>query len=146
MQLKNELSSGVQGLDGRPIFCRAEHASSTIYFNLQEPSSASVVVVSQKLLDAAGLTYGRDYTRCAYVHDEQQLSVVPSEVERVSALLEEAAPASTSSRCRLQLVLVTAARGKRRTRILMPARGWSSWCSHELLLKDQSLSFSTSLE
>ena len=29
------------------------------------------------MLDEAGLTYDRDYTRCAYVHDEQQFSVVP---------------------------------------------------------------------
>ena len=89
-------SSGrLRGLDGRPIFCRAEHAS--LNYLLQSAGailSKRWVVVSQELLDTAGLTYGRDYTRCAYVHDEQQLSVVPSEVDRVSALLEEAAPAA----------------------------------------------------
>ena len=50
------------------------------------------MVVGQELLDGAGLTYDRDYTRCAYVHDEVQLSVVPAEVDRVKALLEAAAP------------------------------------------------------
>jgi DNA polymerase I-like protein with 3'-5' exonuclease and polymerase domains len=50
------------------------------------------VVVSQDLLDAEGFTYDVDYTRCAYVHDEQQLSVIPSESERVAKLLVEAAP------------------------------------------------------
>ena len=44
------------------------------------------------MLDAAGLTYNVDYTRCAYVHDEVQLSVIPAEVDRVKALLEAAAP------------------------------------------------------
>ena len=44
------------------------------------------------MLESAGLTYNRDYTRCAYVHDEQQLSVVPSEVDRVKQLLVAAAP------------------------------------------------------
>ena len=87
-------SSGrLRGLDGRPIFCRAEHAS--LNYLLQSAGailSKRWVVVSQELIDVAGLTYGRDYTRCAYVHDEQQLSVVPSEVARVSALLEDAAP------------------------------------------------------
>ena len=39
-----------------------------------------------------GLTYDVDYTRCAYVHDEVQLSVVPQEVDRVKELLENAAP------------------------------------------------------
>ena len=43
------------------------------------------------MLDECGLVYGTDYTRCAYVHDEQQLSVVPSETERVSRILEDAA-------------------------------------------------------
>ena len=50
------------------------------------------VVVGQDLLDEAGLTYDVDYTRCAYVHDEVQLSVVPAEVDRVKQLLESAAP------------------------------------------------------
>jgi DNA polymerase-1 len=36
-------------------------------------------VVSQDLIDEAGLTYNIDYTRCAYVHDEQQFSVVPAD-------------------------------------------------------------------
>ena len=39
-----------------------------------------------------GLTYDVDYTRCAYVHDEVQLSVIPAEVDRVKQLLEAAAP------------------------------------------------------
>jgi len=49
-------------------------------------------VIGQDLLDAAGLTYNTDYTRCAYVHDEVQLSVISSEVDRVKQLLVEAAP------------------------------------------------------
>ena len=44
------------------------------------------------MIDQAGLTYNVDYTRCAYVHDEVQLSVVPAEVDRVKTLLEAAAP------------------------------------------------------
>ena len=86
-------SGRLRGLDGRPIFCRAEHAS--LNYLLQSAGailSKRWVVISQELMNEAGLTYGRDYTRCAYVHDEQQLSVVPSEVDRVSKLLEEAAP------------------------------------------------------
>ena len=87
-------SSGrLRGLDGRPIFCRAEHAS--LNYLLQSAGaivSKRWVVVGQELLDGAGLTYNVDYTRCAYVHDEVQLSVMPSEAERVAKLLEEAAP------------------------------------------------------
>ena len=83
----------LRGLDGRPIFCRAEHAS--LNYLLQSAGaiiSKRWVVVGQDLLDEAGLTYDRDYTRCAYVHDEVQLSVVPQEVDRVKQLLENAAP------------------------------------------------------
>ena len=36
--------------------------------------------------------YDHDYTRCAYVHDEVQLSVIPQEVDRVKELLVNAAP------------------------------------------------------
>ena len=50
------------------------------------------VVIGQELIDAAGLTYDKDYTRCAYVHDEVQMSVVPSEAEHMMQLLEKAAP------------------------------------------------------
>ena len=83
----------LRGLDGRPIFCRAEHAS--LNYLLQSAGaiiSKRWVVVGQDLLDGAGLTYNRDYTRCAYVHDEVQLSVIPQEVDRVKELLEKAAP------------------------------------------------------
>jgi len=86
-------SGRLRGLDGRPIFCRAEHAS--LNYLLQSAGailSKRWVVVGQQLLDDAGLTYDTDYTRCAYVHDEQQFSVVPSEADRVARLLEEAAP------------------------------------------------------
>jgi DNA polymerase I-like protein with 3'-5' exonuclease and polymerase domains len=83
----------LRALDGRPVFCTAEHAS--LNYLLQSAGaiiSKRWVVIGQELLDAAGLTYDSDYTRCAYVHDEVQLSVVPSEVDRVKHLLEAAAP------------------------------------------------------
>ena len=83
----------LRGLDGRPIFCRAEHAS--LNYLLQSAGaiiSKRWVVIGQQLLDEAGLTYNIDYTRCAYVHDEVQLSVVPQEVDRVKNLLEVSAP------------------------------------------------------
>jgi len=87
-------SSGhLRGLDGRPIFCSAEHAS--LNYLLQSAGailSKRWCVVSQQLLDEAGLTYDVDYTRCAYVHDEQQFSVVPREAKRVAELLVNAAP------------------------------------------------------
>jgi DNA polymerase I-like protein with 3'-5' exonuclease and polymerase domains len=83
----------LRGLDGRPIFCRAEHAS----LNYLLQSCGAIIskrwcVIGQDLIDDAGLTYDVDYTRCAYVHDEVQLSVEPSEVDRVRQLLEDAAP------------------------------------------------------
>ena len=83
----------LRGLDGRPIFCKAEHAA--LNYLLQSAGailSKRWVVIGQDMLDDAGLTYDSDYTRCAYVHDEQQLSVVPSEADRVAKILVEAAP------------------------------------------------------
>ena len=83
----------VKGLDGRPIFCKAEHAA--LNYLLQSCGailSKRWVVISQEMLDEAGLTYNIDYTRCAYVHDEQQFSVLPVEAERVASILVDAAP------------------------------------------------------
>jgi DNA polymerase-1 len=93
VKLKVREQGKLKGLDGRPIFCDGEHKS--LNFLLQSCGailSKRWVCVSQDLLDAEGLTYNRDYTRCAYVHDEQQLSVLPSEAERVAELLVRAAP------------------------------------------------------
>ena len=93
VKLKVRSTGRLRGLDGRPIFCKAEHSS--LNYLLQSAGaiiSKRWVVVGQDMLDAAGLTYNVDYTRCAYVHDEVQLSVVPTEVDRVKALLEAAAP------------------------------------------------------
>ena len=78
---------------GALYFCTAEHAS--LNYLLQSCGailSKRFCVIGQELLDDAGLTYNRDYTRCAYVHDEVQLSVVPSEAEHVAKLLVAAAP------------------------------------------------------
>jgi DNA polymerase-1 len=85
----------LKALDGRPIFCRAEHSS--LNFLLQSCGailSKRWCVIGQDLLDEAGLVYDHDYTRCAYVHDEVQLSVIPAEVDRVKELLVNAAPMS----------------------------------------------------
>lgn len=86
-------SGRLRALDGRPVFCTAEHAS--LNYLLQSAGaiiSKRWLVIGQDLLDQAGLTYDIDYTRCAYVHDEVQLSVIPQEVNRVKELLENAAP------------------------------------------------------
>ena len=87
------VSGRLRALDGRPVFCRAEHAA--LNYLLQSAGaiiSKRWVVIGQDLLDQAGLPYDVDYTRCAYVHDEVQLSVLPTEVDRGKALLEAAAP------------------------------------------------------
>ncbi len=93
VKLKVRSTGRLRGLDGRPIFCRAEHSSPN--FLLQSAGaiiSKRWVVIGQQLIDQAGLTYDVDYTRCAYVHDEVQMSVVPAEVDRMKMLLEAAAP------------------------------------------------------
>ena len=93
VKMKVRSAGQLRGLDGRPIFCRAEHAS--LNFLLQSSGailSKRWLVIGQEMLDSAGLTYDIDYTRCAYIHDEIQLSVVPTEVDRVKSILVAAAP------------------------------------------------------
>jgi len=83
----------LRGLDGRPIFVRAEH--SAINFLLQSAGailSKRWLVIGQDMIDSAGLTYDTDYTRCAYVHDEQVWSVIPAEAETIRRIMVESAP------------------------------------------------------
>ena len=89
---KVKTSNRLRALDGRPVFCKAEHAS--LNYLLQSAGaiiSKRWVVAGQDMLDGAGLTYDHDYTRCAYVHDEQQFSVIPSEADHVAKLIEASA-------------------------------------------------------
>lgn len=93
VKLKVRETGKLKGLDGRPIFCDGEHKS--LNFLLQSCGaiiSKRWIVIGQKLLDEAGLTYDKDYTRCAFIHDEQVMSVIPQEAERVKQLLIQAAP------------------------------------------------------
>ena len=93
VKLKVRETGKLKGLDGRPIFCDGEHKA--LNFLLQSCGailSKRWCVISQQLIDAAGLTYNSDYTRCAYVHDEQVMSVLPQEAERVKQMLIQAAP------------------------------------------------------
>ena len=90
---KVRLRGKLKGLDGRPIHCRAEHSG----LNFLCQSAGAIIskrwcVIAQTLLDQAGLNYGTDYSRCAYVHDEVQLSVAPPLAEQVQQLLIDAAP------------------------------------------------------
>ena len=90
---KVRASGRLRGLDGRPVFCTAEHAA--LNYLLQSAGailSKRWCVIGHSLLVDSGLTYNVDYTRCAYVHDEQQFSVVPSEAQRVADLIVSAAP------------------------------------------------------
>ena len=121
-------SGRIRGLDGRPIFCSAERAS--LNYLLQSAGailSKRWVVVGQELLDEAGLTYNVDNTRCAYIHDEVQLSVVPAEADRVAELLEAAAPkAGQHYRFRVPIaasacLLYTSPSPRDRTRSRMPS-------------------------
>ncbi len=93
VKAKANRTGRLRGLDGRPVFVRAEHAS--LNFLLQSAGavlSKRWCVIAQDMINNSGLVYHTDYTRCAYVHDEQQFSVIPSEADRVARILVEAAP------------------------------------------------------
>ena len=90
---KVRVFSRLKGLDGRPIHISTEHAG----LNYLLQSAGAIIskrwcVISTELLDNAGLIYGRDYTRCAYVHDEQQMSCLPSVSDQVAELVVRSAP------------------------------------------------------
>jgi len=79
------------GLDGRPIFCSAEHAG--LNYLLQGAGavlSKRWVVISHKHL-CDKYVYGTDFIDCAYVHDEVQRSVRPEIAQDVINITESSA-------------------------------------------------------
>ena len=88
---KVRLEKKLIGLDGRPIFCSAEHAA--LNYLLQAAgailSKRWVVITHQKLRDK--YEYGKDFSACAWVHDEQQLSVRPEIADDVIQIVEQSA-------------------------------------------------------
>ena len=81
----------LRGLDGRPIFCSAEHAS--LNYLLQGAgavfSKRWVVIAYERLCEK--YDYGKDFTFCAYVHDEIQISADPAIAEDIKQIVENAA-------------------------------------------------------
>ena len=93
VKIKVKSTGKLKGLDGRPIHCRAEHSG--LNFLCQSAGailSKRWLVISEDLLQAEGLLVGEHYKRCAYVHDEQQLSVKEGYEQIVSEILVNAAP------------------------------------------------------
>jgi len=93
VKAKVKATGKLKGLDGRPIHCRAEHSG--LNFLCQSAGailSKRWLVVSEDHLLAEGLIAGEHYRRCAYVHDEQQLSVKAGYEQIVSEILVAAAP------------------------------------------------------
>lgn len=82
----------LKAIDGRPIFCDAEYRGLNYLLQSFGACVAKMwCVIAQDMIDDAGYVYGIDYTRCAFVHDEQQFSVVPSETDNFCEILQTAA-------------------------------------------------------
>ena len=81
----------LRGLDGRPIFCTAEHAALNYLLQGAGASLSKMwcVLAFQELCER--FRYGVDFYQCAYVHDEIQYSVNPSIAEEVVQIVEAAA-------------------------------------------------------
>jgi len=87
--VKERAKSGVlNGLDGRPIRIQGKDHAALNY--LLQSAGAVIckqwVIRTHELLQEAGL----DYYPLAFVHDEQQLSVAPGDVEAVGSLITSA--------------------------------------------------------
>ena len=81
----------LRGLDGRPIFCSAEHAA--LNYLLQGAGaviSKRFVVIAYDTL-CAKYEYGIDFSFCAYVHDEIQVSCRPEIADDVIQIIEDSA-------------------------------------------------------
>ena len=79
-------------IDGRYVHCSAEHAA--LNFICQSAGailSKRWVLLIKQMLSDEGLTHGRDYSFCAYVHDEVQISSHADHVELIKDVTEAAA-------------------------------------------------------
>ena len=83
------------GLDGRPLFCRSDFKGLNV---LLQSSGAlimkQVVIELHKKMYNLGYFYGQDWQQHAMIHDEIQVSCVPSVVETLTSVALEAFPAS----------------------------------------------------
>ena len=81
----------LRGLDGRPIFCSAEHAG--LNYLLQGSgaviSKRWVVISYQNLLKK--FEWGTDFTFCCWIHDEIQASCRPEIADEVVQIIEASA-------------------------------------------------------
>ncbi len=92
-QVKNKvrLQQRITGLDGRPIFCTAEHAG--LNYLLQGAGailSKRWVVIAYDALTAK-YKWGTDFTFCCYVHDELQISARIEIAEDIKSIVEACA-------------------------------------------------------
>ena len=88
---KVRVAGHLDALDGRPIICTAEHAS----LNYLLQSSGAIIskrwVVTAFNNLTAQFEWGKDFTFCAYVHDELQISARPEIAEQVKEIVEASA-------------------------------------------------------
>ena len=100
-ELKDRIANNIAargylvGLDGRPLFCRSDFKGLNV---LLQSSGAlimkQVVIELHKKMYNLGYFYGHDWQQHAMIHDEIQVSCVPSVVETLTSVALEAFPAS----------------------------------------------------
>ena len=85
-QLSNTLASRgyLIGLDGRPLFCRADFKALNVLLQSAGAILMKQVVINmhQRMKDA-GLVYGVDWMQHAMIHDEIQVSCTPQALDTV---------------------------------------------------------------
>ena len=100
-ELKDRIANNIAargylvGLDGRPLFCRSDFKGLNV---LLQSSGAlimkQVVIELHKKMYNLGYFYGHDWQQHAMIHDEIQVSCVPSLVKTLTSVALEAFPAS----------------------------------------------------
>ena len=100
-ELKDRIANNIAargylvGLDGRPLFCRSDFKGLNV---LLQSSGAlimkQVVIELHKKMYNLGYFYGHDWQQHAMIHDEIQVSCIPSLVETLTSVALEAFPAS----------------------------------------------------
>lgn len=91
-QAQSKAKKTVTAIDGRELYSRSPHSA----LNLLLQGSAGVIakkwmVNYNELAQNSGLTVGKEYWQCAYVHDEYQVATQEKHIEEMCSYLEKGA-------------------------------------------------------
>jgi len=81
----------IKGLDGRPLYCKSEHAILVyVLQNMEAIQMSYALLFTRKWLEAQYLTWGEDYGIVGYFHDEINIECKPEYAQQIGETVKRA--------------------------------------------------------